>query len=307
MLRHLIEPDDFTSREYDTLFRLAADIAENPASYRYRCDGKILASLFFEPSTRTRMSFDAAMYRLGGDVLHLGDAKVSSLAKGESEGDTVKIAEQYADICAMRHPVAHTQHEVAKLLTTMPLINAGDGDNAHPTQTLADIFTIRDEKGAWSGLKVGFCGDLRYGRAVHSLFEFLNHYDNEFVFISPEGLEMPAVYLEKSNCPYTETGDLAQAIGDLDVLYMTRVQRERFASSEEAARYRGSYILNQTVLDRGRDDLIVLHPLPRVDEIATEVDDDPRALYFKQAKNGMYMRMALILTLLEASDASFGK
>ncbi|MDD7363241.1 MAG: aspartate carbamoyltransferase [Peptoniphilus sp.] len=300
MLRHFIEPSDFDKREYDALFRLAADIASNPKTYAHACDGKILASLFFEPSTRTRMSFDAAMYRLGGQVLHLGDAKVSSLAKGESVRDTLHIVDQYADICAMRHPVAYTQHYAVDVLKNMPLINAGDGDHAHPTQTLADIYTIRDQKGSWSNLKIGFCGDLRYGRAVHSLFEFLNDYDDEFVFIAPKGLDMPSNYLEQSTCPYEEVDDLQSVIGDLDVLYMTRVQRERFASLEEAKRYQGSYLLNQEVLNHASEDLIVLHPLPRVDEIDIEVDDDPRALYFEQAKNGMYMRMALILTLLEA-------
>ena len=302
MLKHFIEPDDMTEREYDDLFRLAQAIASDPGRFAHACDGKILASLFFEPSTRTRMSFDAAMYRLGGQVLHLGDAKGSSLAKGESERDTLHIVDQYADICVMRHPCAYTQHKAVDVLENMPLINAGDGDHAHPTQTLADIFTIRKHKEAWSGLKIGFCGDLRFGRAVHSLFQFLNHYDNEFVFISPEGLNMPEEYLKTSRCPYVEVDDLKAAIGDLDVLYMTRVQRERFISEEEAKRYEGSYLLNAEVLEAAADDLIVLHPLPRVDEIDPEIDSDPRALYFEQAQNGMYMRMALILTLLEAKN-----
>lgn len=299
MLRHFIEPSDFSEREYDDLFRLARDIATNPEAYAHRCDGKILASLFFEPSTRTRMSFDAAMYRLGGQVLHLGDANASSLAKGESVRDTLKIVDQYADICAMRHPVAHTQANVVDVLENMALINAGDGDHAHPTQTLADIFTIRKEKGRWSNLTVGFCGDLRYGRAVHSLFDFLNDYDDEFVFIAPKGLEMPREYIERAKGNFREVDDLKAVIGELDVLYMTRVQRERFASLEEARRFRGSYLLNGEVLNEASDDLIVLHPLPRVDEIDPEVDSDKRTLYFEQARNGMYMRMALILTLLE--------
>ncbi|MDY3119029.1 MAG: aspartate carbamoyltransferase [Peptoniphilus sp.] len=302
MLKHFIEPDDMTEREYDDLFRLAQEIASNPVRYAHACDGKILASLFFEPSTRTRMSFDAAMYRLGGQVLHLGDAKVSSLAKGESVRDTLHIVDQYADICAMRHPRAYTPHEVVDVLKHMPLINAGDGDHAHPTQTLADIFTIRKYKKAWSGLKIGFCGDLRYGRAVHSLFQFLNRYDNEFVFISPEGLNMPEEYLKMSRRPYVEVADIKGAVGDLDVLYMTRVQKERFASEEEAKRYEGSYLLNADVLEAAEENLVVLHPLPRVDEIDPEIDEDPRALYFEQAQNGMYMRMALILTLLEAKN-----
>lgn len=307
MLRHFIEPSDFNEREYDDLFRLAADIAKNPSSYAHACDGKILASLFFEPSTRTRMSFDAAMYRLGGQVLHLGDVKVSSMAKGETVRDTLHIVDQYADICAMRHPVPYTQSETVGVLENMPLINAGDGDHAHPTQTLADIFTIRDQKGKWSGLKVGFCGDLRYGRAVHSLYDFLNDYDNEFVFIAPEGLEMPTIYLDHAKCPYKEVDDLKAVIGDLDVLYMTRVQKERFSSEEEAERYKGSYFLNPEVMKSASENLIVLHPLPRVDEIDAAIDDDPRALYFKQARNGMYMRMALILTLLEAKDEITGE
>lgn len=298
---HFIEPGDFTIEQYNDVFRLADDIFFHSQSYVDRLRGKILASLFFEPSTRTRISFEAAMLRLGGSVISIGDPKFSSLMKGETIDDTLRMVECYADICAIRHPVNFTPHKLAPILTSMNLINAGDGSNAHPTQTLTDLMTIRHTQGRLEGLKIGFCGDLKYGRTVHSLLSFMkDRPDNSFVLISPPEVDLPETYLEGVDKSRVEVvRELDDAIGDLDVLYMTRIQKERFEDPEEAERLRGSYHLNWDKLQKAKKTMSVLHPLPRVDEIAKDVDKDPRALYFKQAHFGMVVRMALITYLLE--------
>ncbi|MDO5036733.1 MAG: aspartate carbamoyltransferase [Tissierellia bacterium] len=303
-VKHFIEPNDLALNEYEEIFRLADNILIQPEAYLSRCQGKILASLFFEPSTRTRISFETAMLRLGGQVISVTDPKVSSVAKGESLADTLRILEGYADICAMRHPENFTPHQVAPYLSQMNLINAGDGSNAHPTQTLADILTIREAKGGLEGLKIGFCGDLKYGRTVHSLFKFMEQMEgNSFYLISPEALALaPSFYDYVDPGRVQVVGELAECIGDLDVLYMTRIQKERFEDPREAEALRGSYLLDTEKMKLAKKDLAVLHPLPRVDEISQEVDDDPRALYFRQAKLGMVGRMALITYLLEAKD-----
>ena len=300
MVRNLIEPRDFTTEELSRLFDLADDIISNPRKYMDVCKGYVLASLFFEPSTRTRLSFETAMNRLGGRVVGFADAKVSSTSKGESLVDTLRTVENYADICAMRHPKDGAALLATKYLTTMPIINAGDGAHNHPTQTLTDLLTIRHYKGRFDNLKVGVCGDLKFGRTIHSLVRAMNRYENvEFVFISPEELKMPKIF--KSELPegsYTETDDLEGSIKDIDILYMSRVQRERFVSEEEYVRLKDFFILDKEKLNKAKKDMIVMHPLPRVNEIATDVDSDERAVYFQQAKFGMYVRMALIMTLL---------
>lgn len=301
-MKHLIEPLDFTTEEYEEIFRLVDDIIAKPDDYSHVCDNKLLASLFFEPSTRTRLSFETAMLRLGGQVIGFSDAGVSSSTKGETLLDTIRVIENYADICAMRHPKEGAALMASKVVKTMPIINAGDGGHFHPTQTLADLITIRNYKGSFDNLTVGLCGDLKFGRTIHSLVRALNRYENvKFIFISPEELKMPDPFknfIDKEN--YEETRDLASVIDDLDVLYMSRVQKERFVSSDEYERLKDYYILNEEKLKNAKEDMIILHPLPRVNEIAPEVDKDPRAVYFEQTKFGMYGRMALIMKLLEA-------
>lgn len=301
-MKHLIEPLDFTTEEYEEIFRLVDDIIAKPDDYSHVCDNKLLASLFFEPSTRTRLSFETAMLRLGGQVIGFSDAGVSSSTKGETLLDTIRVIENYADICAMRHPKEGAALMASKAVKTMPIINAGDGGHFHPTQTLADLITIRHYKKSFDNLKVGLCGDLKFGRTIHSLVRALNRYENvKFIFISPEELKMPDPFknfIDKEN--YRETRDLASVIDDLDVLYMSRVQKERFVSSDEYERLKDYYILTEDKLKNAKEDMIILHPLPRVNEIAPEVDRDPRAVYFEQTKFGMYGRMALIIKLLEA-------
>ena len=301
-MKHLIEPLDFTTEEYEEIFRLVDDIIAKPDDYSHVCDNKLLASLFFEPSTRTRLSFETAMLRLGGQVIGFSDAGVSSSTKGETLLDTIRVIENYADICAMRHPKEGAALMASKVVKTMPIINAGDGGHFHPTQTLADLITIRHYKGSFDNLTVGLCGDLKFGRTIHSLVRALNRYENvKFIFISPEELKMPDPFknfIDKEN--YEETRDLASVIDDLDVLYMSRVQKERFVSSDEYERLKDYYILNEEKLKNAKEDMIILHPLPRVNEIAPEVDKDHRAVYFEQTKFGMYGRMALIMKLLEA-------
>lgn len=301
-MKHLIEPLDFTTEEYEEIFRLVDDIIAKPDDYSHVCDNKLLASLFFEPSTRTRLSFETAMLRLGGQVIGFSDAGVSSSTKGETLLDTIRVIENYADICAMRHPKEGAALMASKVVKTMPIINAGDGGHFHPTQTLADLITIRHYKGSFDNLTVGLCGDLKFGRTIHSLVRALNRYENvKFIFISPEELKMPDPFknfIDREN--YKETRDLASVIDDLDVLYMSRVQKERFVSSDEYERLKDYYILNEEKLKNAKEDMIILHPLPRVNEIAPEVDKDPRAVYFEQTKFGMYGRMALIMKLLEA-------
>ena len=298
----LIDILDLTTAEIENLLEVADDIIAHPAAYAERCHGKKLATLFFEPSTRTRLSFEAAMYELGGQVLGFSEANSSSAAKGESVADTVRTVGCYADIIAMRHP-----NEGAPLVASMkagvPVINAGDGGHNHPTQTLTDLLTIRREKGRLGGLTVGLCGDLKFGRTVHSLVGAMSRYENvRFVLISPPELTVPEYLrqevLEKKHIEYLETADLESVIGALDVLYMTRVQRERFFNEADYIRLKDSYILTCEKLENAREDLCILHPLPRVNEISAEVDDDPRACYFKQVLNGKYVRMALILKLL---------
>ena len=301
-MKHLIDIFDLSVAELDELCRVAEDIDRNPDKYAELCKRKKLATLFFEPSTRTRLSFEAAMYELGGQVLSMSDARSSSASKGESIADTAKIVSLYADIIAMRHPQEGAPL-VASLNAGVPVINAGDGGHNHPTQTLADLLTIYREKGRFSGLTVGFCGDLKFGRTVHSLIAALSRYtDIKMVFISPKELRVPGYVkkeiIEKSPLSYTENEDLSAVMPELDILYMTRVQKERFASEEDYLRLKDSYILTPEKLVNAKKDLSILHPLPRVNEIAVAIDNDPRAAYFKQAKNGKLMRMALILKLL---------
>ena len=302
-MRHLIDINDFTTEELDELIAVASDIVENPEKYSESCRGKKLATLFFEPSTRTRLSFEAAMLELGGSVIGFSEAKSSSAAKGESIADTAKVISCYADIMTMRHPQEGAPY-VASLNATIPVINAGDGGHCHPTQTLADLLTIHREKGRLKDLTVGFCGDLKYGRTVHSLIAALARYTGiKLVLISPEELRVPSYVryevIEKNGMAYTEVTDLEAAMPELDILYMTRIQRERFADPDEYERLKDSYILTVDKLESAKSDLAILHPLPRVNEISVKVDDDPRACYFKQVLNGKYMRMALILRLLE--------
>ena len=301
MTRNLIQPLDFTTEEFEDLFRLANDILLDPIKYGDVCKGKLLASLFFEPSTRTRLSFESAMKRLGGEVVGFADAKVSSTSKGESLQDTLRTVENYADIAAMRHPKEGAALLAAKAMTTMPIINAGDGGHQHPTQTLTDLMTIKHYKGGFDNLTIGLCGDLKFGRTIHSLVRAMNRYENvKFIFISPDELKMPKQFKDEiDEKDYIETSDLAGSIKDLDILYMSRVQRERFVSEEEYVRLKDFFILDNEKMKLAKEDMIVLHPLPRVNEIATEVDSDPRAVYFEQAKFGMYVRMALIMFLLD--------
>ena len=305
MSRSVIDILDLTPSEIEGLLDTAQDIIADPDKYAHACDRKKLATLFFEPSTRTRLSFEAAMYELGGNVLSVTDAASSSAAKGESVADTAKTVSCYADIIAMRHPKEGAAL-VAAANASIPVINAGDGGHCHPTQTMADLLTIRREKGAFSGLTIGLCGDLKFGRTVHSLINAMSRYPgNRFVLISPEELKLPSYVkkdlLAEKGIPYVQTTSLEEAMPELDVLYMTRVQRERFFNEEDYLRLKDSYILDMSKLKNARRDLCVMHPLPRVNEISVEVDADPRACYFKQVLNGKYMRMALILKLLEVS------
>ena len=302
-MRSVIDILDFTVEELDELIATALDIIDNPNKYAHICDGKKLATLFFEPPTRTRLSFEAAMYELGGNVLGFSEANSSSAAKGESIADTAKTVSCYADIIAMRHPKEGAAY-VAAQNASIPVINAGDGGHCHPTQTLADLLTIRREKGRFDNLTVGLCGDLKFGRTVHSLINALSRYSNiKFVLISPEELKLPSYVkkdvLQKKNIPYEQTTDLEAAMPNLDILYMTRVQRERFFNEEDYLRLKDSYILTPDKLKNAKADLSILHPLPRVNEISVAIDNDPRACYFKQVLNGKYMRMALILKLLK--------
>ena len=301
-MRSVIDVPDLSLEELDALMDRAEDIIAHPDDYAEVCRRKKLATLFFEPSTRTRLSFEAAMYELGGNVISVAGADASSVAKGESVADTVKTVSCYADIIAMRHPKEGAAR-VAAMNASIPVINAGDGGHAHPTQTLADLLTIRREKGGFSGLTVGLCGDLKFGRTVHSLLNALCRYENmRFVLISPEELKVPSYVkseaLKKNNIPYVQEQNLERVIGDLDILYMTRVQRERFFNEEDYLRLKDSYILTPEKLKKARKDLCVMHPLPRVNEISVAVDQDPRACYFKQVLNGKFMREALILMLL---------
>ena len=296
-MRHLLNPLDFSVEEIDDLLALARDIEQNLPGYAHVCDGKKLATLFYEPSTRTRLSFEAAMLNLGGSVLGFSSANSSSAAKGESVADTIRMISCYADICAMRHPKEGAAF-VAAQKAQIPVINAGDGGHQHPTQTLTDLMTIRSMKGRLDNLTVGFCGDLKFGRTVHSLINAMVRYPNvKFILISPPELRIPDNIrddvLTANNVPFEEVGNLDDALGQLDILYMTRVQKERFFNEDDYLRLRDTYILDEAKMSLAKKDMAVLHPLPRVNEIAVEVDDDPRAAYFEQVKNGMLMRMAL--------------
>ena len=303
-MRHLMSPLDLTKEELDDLLTLASDIEKNPSKYAHVCDDKRLATCFYEPSTRTRLSFEAAMMNLGGKVLGFSSAGSSSAAKGESVADTIRVVSCYADICAMRHPKEGAPL-VASMASSIPVINAGDGGHQHPTQTLTDLLTIRSLKGRLDDLTIGLCGDLKFGRTVHSLIEALVlRYSNvKFVLISPEELRVPSYIrediLEKHNVEFEEVERLEDALPKLDILYMTRVQKERFFNEEDYVRMKDFYILDKQKMELAPKDMYILHPLPRVNEIAVEVDDDPRAAYFKQAQYGVYVRMALILRLLE--------
>jgi len=304
-MRSLIDILELTVGEIDELIETACDIIEHPAKYKDACRGKKLATLFFEPSTRTRLSFEAAMYELGGNVLGFSEAPASFASKGESVADTVKVVSCYADIIAMRHPKEGAPL-VASMKADVPVINGGDGGHNHPTQTLADLLTIRREKGRFENLVIGLCGDLKFGRTVHSLIAAMSRYEGvKFVLISPEELKLPGYVkrdiLKKGGVEYLETTDLERVMPELDVLYMTRVQKERFFNEEEYVRLKDSYVLTPEKLRAAQETLSILHPLPRVNEISVAVDDDPRASYFRQALNGKYMRMALILKLLEVS------
>jgi aspartate carbamoyltransferase catalytic subunit len=297
---------DFSTEELEQLLDLANDIEKNPAKYAHACEGKKLATCFYEPSTRTRLSFEAAMLNLGGSVLGFSSADSSSAAKGESVSDTIRVISCYADICAMRHPKEGAPL-VASEHSTIPVINAGDGGHQHPTQTLTDLLTIRSLKHRLNDLTIGLCGDLKFGRTVHSLIKALVRYPNiRFVLISPPELRLPdyirSEVLDKNNIPYEEMVRLEEALPALDILYMTRVQKERFFNEEDYIRMKDYYILDKAKMELAREDMIVLHPLPRVNEISTEVDSDPRAMYFRQAQYGVYVRMALILTLLKMAE-----
>ena len=302
-MRHLMSPLDFSVEELDKLMDLANDIEANRAKYAHACEGKTLATLFYEPSTRTRLSHEAAMFNLGGNVLGFSSADSSSAAKGESVSDTIRMTSCYADICAMRHPKEGAPMVACKH-STIPVINAGDGGHQHPTQTLTDLLTIRSLKGRLNNMTIGLCGDLKFGRTVHSLIHALVRYPGiRFVLISPEELRLRSYIrsdvLDKQNVPYEEVVRLEDALPKLDLLYMTRVQKERFFNEEDYVRMKDFYILDAKKMELAPKDMYVLHPLPRVNEISVEVDDDPRAAYFKQAQYGVYIRMALILTLLE--------
>lgn len=306
-MRHLMNPLDFTVEELDQLFVLAGDIEKNREKYAHACDGKKLATCFYEPSTRTRLSFESAMLNLGGSVIGFSDAGSSSASKGESVSDTIRVISCFADICAMRHPKEGAPM-VAASHSSIPVINAGDGGHQHPTQTLTDLMTIRSLKGRLSDFTIGLCGDLKFGRTVHSLINALVRYPGiRFLFISPEELRIPDYItdmLKEKNIPYEEKIRLEDVMGDLDLLYMTRVQKERFFNEEDYVRLKDFYILNEAKMKLAKPDMIVLHPLPRVNEISVEVDDDPRAAYFRQVQYGVYVRMALILTLLGIDTAS---
>ena len=302
-MKHLIDIMQLTTEEIDEMIDTANDIIANPDQYAEKCKRKKLATLFFEPSTRTRLSFEAAMYELGGNVLGFSEAQSSSAAKGESVSDTIRTVGAYADIIAMRHPKEGAPM-VACRRSTVPIINAGDGGHNHPTQTLTDLLTIKREKGHFDGLTIGFCGDLKFGRTVHSLMAAMSRYDNvKFIFISPDELRLPEYLkediLDPKNIECVWTTDLEDAMPQLDILYMTRVQRERFFNEQDYIRLKDSYILTPDKLADAKDSLSILHPLPRVNEISTAVDDDPRAKYFEQVRNGKFIRMALILKLLE--------
>ena len=305
-MRHLMSPLDFSVEELDKLLDLANDIEAHPEKYAHKCDGKKLATCFYEPSTRTRLSFEAAMLNLGGSVLGFHSADSSSASKGESVSDTIRVISCYADICAMRHPKEGAPL-VASEKSRIPVINAGDGGHQHPTQTLADLLTIRSIKGGLNNITIGFCGDLKFGRTVHSLINALIRYDNvKIVLISPEELKVPDYVrddvLRANNIEFKEVEKLEDAMGELDVLYMTRVQKERFFNEEDYVRLKDFYILTKEKMELAKDDMIVLHPLPRVNEISVDVDDDPRACYFRQAQYAVYVRMALILTLLGLAE-----
>jgi aspartate carbamoyltransferase catalytic subunit len=299
--RNLIDPMDFTLEELEEIFQLADQIIANPEKFTHTCEGKLLATLFYEPSTRTRFSFEAAMLRLGGQVIGFSEPSSSSAAKGESVADTIRTVACYADIIAMRHPKEGAP-KVASISSPIPVINAGDGGHQHPTQTLTDLLTIKSIKGRLSNLKIGICGDLKFGRTVHSLIKAISRYENnQFVLIAPKELRIPEYIikeLKKNNIEYKEVEKLEDVMEELDILYMTRVQKERFFNEEDYIRLKDSYILDELKMSKASKDMIVMHPLPRVNEIACEVDKDPRACYFKQAKYGMYVRMALIAKLL---------
>ena len=299
-MRHLLNPLDFTVGEIEQILDLATQIEENPSAFAHKCEGKRLATCFYEPSTRTRLSFEAAMLNLGGTVLGFSSADSSSASKGESVADTIRVISCYADICAMRHPKEGAP-KVASLHSRIPVINAGDGGHQHPTQTLTDLYTIRSLKGHFDNITIGLCGDLKFGRTVHSLIESLVRYRNvRFVLISPPELRVPSYIRDEvlKGFEFTEVTDLEDAIPLLDVLYMTRVQKERFFNEEEYIRMKDCYILTREKLTPAKKDMLILHPLPRVNEISVDVDNDPRAVYFRQVQNGVYVRMALILTLL---------
>ena len=302
-MKHLIDIKDLSAKEIEELIDVAKDIMANKEKYAKKCEGKKLATLFYEPSTRTRLSFEAAMMELGGNVLGFSSANSSSAAKGESVADTVRIIGGYADIIAMRHPKEGAPL-VASMKAEVPIINAGDGGHCHPTQTLTDLLTIQCEKHRLSDLTIGICGDLKFGRTVHSLITAMSRYSNiKIVLISPDELKLPDYVktdvLDKNHMEYIETNNMEEYMPDLDILYMTRVQKERFFNEEDYIRLKDYYILNEEKLENAKKDLCIMHPLPRVNEIAVEVDDDPRACYFKQAKYGKFIRMALILKLLE--------
>ncbi len=309
-MKHLIDILDFSKEELKSLIDTALDIIGNPEKYSDACKGKKLATLFFEPSTRTRLSFEAAMLELGGSVLGFSEASSSSAAKGESVADTARTVSCYADIIAMRHPIEGAPY-VASKSATVPVINAGDGGHFHPTQTLADILTIYRHFNGFENITVGVCGDLKYGRTVHSLIDCLSRYEGvKFVLISPDELRVPEYVisaLNEKNIPYTEVNGLEEAIPDLDILYMTRIQRERFSDKDEYERLKDSYVLTLPKLTNAKKDLVIMHPLPRVNEISVKVDSDPRACYFEQALNGKYMRMALILKLLKEKNEAINK
>ncbi|MBR1702420.1 MAG: aspartate carbamoyltransferase [Lachnospiraceae bacterium] len=304
-MRHLISPLDFTTEELDQLFDLAADIERDPQKYAHVCEGKILATCFYEPSTRTRLSFESAMTRLGGKVIGFSDANSSSAAKGESVSDTIRVISCYADICAIRHPKEGAA-TVASSKALIPVVNAGDGGHQHPTQTLTDLLTIRSLKGRLGNFTIGLCGDLKFGRTVHSLIHALVRYENvNFIFISPEELRIPDYItdmLKEKGISYQEVIRLEDVLPELDLLYMTRVQKERFFNEEDYVRLKDFYILTPEKMELAGDDMLVLHPLPRVNEIDVAVDEDPRAAYFKQAQYGVYVRMALIMTLLNLAN-----
>ena len=302
-MKHLIDIKNLTVEEINELIEVANDIIQNKEKYSHKCDGKKLATLFFEPSTRTRLSFEAAMMELGGNVIGFSSADTSSASKGETVSDTIKVIGCYADIIAMRHPKEGAPL-VASLKSTVPVINAGDGGHNHPTQTLTDLLTIQREKGRLENLTIGLCGDLKFGRTVHSLITAMSRYKNiEFILISPNELKIPEYIkrdvLEKNNIKWAETNDIEEYMDKLDILYMTRVQKERFFNEEDYIRLKDYYILNKEKLEKAKKDLCIMHPLPRVNEISIDVDDDPRAAYFRQVENGKHIRMALILKLLD--------